>query len=85
MYYPYFITYMAIGLMLSLGVFFWALKTGQFKEQQRARFLPLKDMSDRAIPQKKSGARYEVYALWAMALIGLVLTGLILINALLKL
>ena len=41
MYYPYFIAYMAAGFIISLVVFFWALNSGQFKDQQRARFLPL--------------------------------------------
>ena len=84
MYYPYFITYMAVGLAISLGVFFWALKSGQFKEQQRARFLPLKDMPKQAAARKTLAGRYEAYALWALAFVGLILTGLILIDALLK-
>ncbi|MBW1826954.1 MAG: cbb3-type cytochrome oxidase assembly protein CcoS [Deltaproteobacteria bacterium] len=37
MYFPYFITYMALGFAISLVVFFWALKNGQFKDQKRAR------------------------------------------------
>ena len=41
MYYPYFITYMTLGLVISLLVFFWAMKNGQFKDQERARFLAL--------------------------------------------
>ena len=41
MYFPYFIAYMTAGLIISALVFFWALKSGQFKEQQRARYLPL--------------------------------------------
>jgi len=41
MYYPYFITYMLIGLVLSFFVFLWALNNGQFRDQNRARFLPL--------------------------------------------
>jgi len=41
MYYPYFIAYMAAGFVISLVVFFWALNHGQFKDQQRARFIPL--------------------------------------------
>ena len=36
MYYPYFIAYIGIGLIISLTVFFWALRNGQFQEQQRA-------------------------------------------------
>ena len=43
MYFPYFIAYMGIGLIISLSVFFWALKNNQFQDQQRARFLPLQD------------------------------------------
>ena len=43
MYYPYFIAYMAAGFIISLVVFFWALNSGQFKDQQRARFLPLQN------------------------------------------
>jgi cbb3-type cytochrome oxidase maturation protein len=41
MYTPYFITYIVVGLALGLGAFAWALKSGQFKDQERARFLPL--------------------------------------------
>ena len=43
MYYPYFIAYMTAGFIISLVVFFWALNSGQFKDQQRARFLPLQN------------------------------------------
>ena len=43
MYFPYFISYMVAGLAVSLVVFIWALNNGQFKDQQRARYLPLKD------------------------------------------
>ncbi len=43
MYYPYFISYMVAGLVISLVVFIWALIKGQFKDQQRARYLPLRD------------------------------------------
>jgi cbb3-type cytochrome oxidase maturation protein len=34
---------MVAGLVISLVVFFWALKNGQFKDQKRARFLPLEE------------------------------------------
>jgi cbb3-type cytochrome oxidase maturation protein len=32
---------MITGFIISLCLFFWALKNGQFRDQQRARFLPL--------------------------------------------
>ena len=41
MYFPYYIAYMAAGFVISLVVFIWALNSGQFKDQQRARFIPL--------------------------------------------
>ena len=41
MAYLFFIIYIITGFIISLGIFFWALKNGQFRDQQRARFLPL--------------------------------------------
>ena len=43
MYFPYFMAYMATGLALSLLALSWAIRNGQFKDQQRARYLPLDD------------------------------------------
>ena len=63
MYYPYFIAYMAAGFIISLVVFFWALNSGQFKDQQRARFLPLQN-DLRPIPAKiPRFARIQTFAL----------------------
>jgi hypothetical protein len=41
MYFPYFIAYMAAGFLVSLGVLLWAVHRGQFRDQERARFLAL--------------------------------------------
>lgn len=41
MYYPYFLTYMSVGIAVSLVILVWALRSGQFSDQQRARFLAL--------------------------------------------
>ena len=41
MYYPIFIVYIIAGFTIALWAFLWALRNGQFKDQQRARFLPL--------------------------------------------
>ena len=41
MVYLFFVIYIVTGFVISLGIFFWALKNGQFRDQQRARFLPL--------------------------------------------
>ena len=74
MYFPYFIAYIAIGLVISLPVFFWALKSGQFQDQQRARFLPLRDNDDHgdeAPVQTGRFGRLEVLALFFLASAGL--------------
>lgn len=41
MMYLYFILYILAGFIITLSLLFWALKNGQFRDQKRARFLPL--------------------------------------------
>lgn len=84
MYFPYFITYMALGFAISLVVFFWALKNGQFKDQKRARFLPLEDDPEPSAAKTSTFHRYEVYALVLLALAGLAASGAVLVFALLN-
>ena len=84
MYFPYFITYMALGFVISLVVFFWALKNGQFKEQQRARFLPLEDELKASVEKVSNIKRYEIYALMFLALAGLAASGAVLVFSLLN-
>ena len=81
MYYPYFITYIVIGLTLSVVVFFWALSRGQFQEQQRARFLPLQGEDLPPVRQSRLG-KLEIYALLLLAVLGLAATAARLLFAL---
>jgi cbb3-type cytochrome oxidase maturation protein len=81
MYYPYFVTYMIVGLVISLGVFFWALQHGQFKDQQRARFLALGDEDNGVGDRVTVVNRYEGYALLLLAIVGLGLTAVVLVRA----
>jgi nitrogen fixation-related uncharacterized protein len=84
MYYPYFLAYMVSGFVISLIVLLWALKNGQFKEQQRARFLPLEEGLE-AEPLKVSKiGRIEAYALIVLASLGLFGTAATLIFSLVK-
>jgi cbb3-type cytochrome oxidase maturation protein len=66
MYYPYFIAYMAAGFVISLVVFFWALKSGQFKDQRRARFLPLQNDLQTQPAKVARFARIQTYALFTL-------------------
>jgi cbb3-type cytochrome oxidase maturation protein len=84
MYFPYFITYMAIGFAISLVAFFWALKNGQFKDQKRARFLPLEDELEPSVANGSSFKRYEIYALLFLALAGLAASAAVLVFSLLN-
>jgi cbb3-type cytochrome oxidase maturation protein len=82
MYYPYFLTYMALGFGLTLIVFIWALNSGQFKDQQRARFLPLHEAPDPPAPPQARFGRLETYVLFAMAAAGLAASAAIIVFAL---
>ena len=52
----------AATLLFSLLTFFWALRSGQFSDQERARFLPLRDLppAERAHVKRRP---FELYML----------------------
>ena len=82
MYYPFFITYIVCGFVISLLVFFWALRNGQFKDQGRARFLPLVDEPDGRPARISRLNRLEAIALWGLACAGLMASAAVLVFAL---
>jgi len=69
-YYLPWVLLIVVSLWVSLAGFVWALSHGQFSEQERARYLPLRDELG-AIP-KQSGAfgRREIIAPIAVLGIG---------------
>ncbi|MBI5062845.1 MAG: cbb3-type cytochrome oxidase assembly protein CcoS [Desulfatitalea sp.] len=81
MYFPYFIAYITIGLVITLILFFWALKNGQFQDQQRARFLPLRDEVGVPPAQVSRWGRLEMYALFFLAAGGLAASAAVLLVA----
>jgi cbb3-type cytochrome oxidase maturation protein len=81
MYTPYFIAYILAGLAIGLTTFAWAVKSGQFRDQERARFLPLTRSSPPASTSRFG--RLETYALLAIACFGLLLSAFTLIYSLL--
>ncbi|MCU0587194.1 MAG: cbb3-type cytochrome oxidase assembly protein [Syntrophobacteraceae bacterium] len=85
MYFPYFIAYMTAGFVVSLVVFIWALRSGQFRDQQRARYLPLEEDAHSGGPGRVSRMnRLEAYALAGLACSGLLASGAVLIFSLLR-
>lgn len=82
MYFPYFIAYMLTGFVISLLVLWWALKNGQFQDQQRARFLPLEDEPASTVVKISKFNRYEALALILLIAAGLAATAAVLVFAL---
>jgi cbb3-type cytochrome oxidase maturation protein len=81
-YFSYFVAYIFVGLVIGLTFFFWAVKNEQFRDQQRARFLPLTPSDD--ITSAKTGrmGRIEVFGLIFLACSGLAASAAVLIFSL---
>ena len=84
MYYPYFIAYMAAGFIISLVVFVWALNSGQFKDQQRARFLPLQNDLQYRPAKVPRFARIQTAVLFTLVCLCLASAAVVVTFALLK-
>lgn len=82
MYFPYFVTYMAVGFVGSLAVFFWALSRGQFQDQQRARFLPLEVGPPATAARLTRKGKIETCGLFALVCCGLAGTAAVIVFAL---
>ena len=84
MYYPYFVSYMVAGFVIGLVLLVWSLKTGQFRDQQRARYLPLQGEPPAPPVKATRASRIEVYALFGLAFMGLLMTAAVLTFAVLR-
>jgi len=84
MYYPYFISYMLAGLAIALVVFAWAMKHNQFRDQQRARFLPLFDVPQQKHTPASPTNRIEAVALWGLICLGVCVSLAVVVFALLR-
>lgn len=76
MFYQFWIVYAMLGLIAAAAIFIWAVKSGQFAEQDRARFIPLRD--DPILPDKPENSTLNpvVVGLAAVLFIGLCVIGL---------
>ncbi|MDP2647015.1 MAG: cbb3-type cytochrome oxidase assembly protein CcoS [Desulfobacterales bacterium] len=70
-----FISYIAAGLTIGLLVFLWALKNGQFKDQERARFLPMENEPEFQPGKLSRLSQYETWILFFLACAGLFTIG----------
>ena len=69
------------GILVGIAAFIWAIRTGQFSDQGRARYLPLRGeepLSQTAVSLKKP---IEVYVLFSAVGLGLLaLAGTVLLT-----
>ncbi len=70
-YYFLWVLLIVVSLWASLGGFLWAHRSGQFKDQDRARFLPLRGESGASVPAAKSGARREAFVMAGIIAVGI--------------
>ena len=70
LYYAPWIMLIIIGLWTSVAVFLWAVRHGQFVDQERARYLPLRGEQAPASGRKGRGSLQEICVLLGILLIG---------------
>jgi nitrogen fixation-related uncharacterized protein len=73
---------MVVGFGVSLLALFWAVSRGQFRDQERARYLPLEHEEPSRQLKVSRFNRYEAYALGAVVLLGLAASGAVLLFSL---
>ena len=59
----------AFSLWVSLMAFLWGLQSGQFSDQDRARYLPLRDIQPQPVVKDPAGLTMEVYVLMFIGLL----------------
>ena len=69
------IALVTLSLGISLFAFLWALRTGQFSDQVRARYLPLADPHNSPVPKNPAKLPAEVYVL--LGIVGVALVGIL--------
>jgi nitrogen fixation-related uncharacterized protein len=75
---------MVIGFGLSVLVFIWALRNGQFKDQKRARYLPLDPEPPVQQPRPGKYSRIEPYVVFGLICSGLLVSGVFVVVVLMR-
>ena len=70
-YYPFWALLIVLSLWASLGGFIWAYRHRQFREQDRARYLPLRGETGPGLLRAGRGASPEAMAMFAVLAIGI--------------
>ncbi len=70
-YYFFWTLLIVASLWVSLGGFLWAYRRGQFRDQERARFMALRDEAAMQAPAGAGGARHEAFVVIGILAIGI--------------
>jgi cbb3-type cytochrome oxidase maturation protein len=79
--YLLFIIFIFSGLFFGIIVFLWALKSGQFKEQERARYLAIDDDQDDPENEVSRSGQLQSYAMLGLLLVGILISTSVLVYA----
>ncbi len=72
MFVPLWLIFLGSGLLMAVLTVVWAIRTHQFDDQNRARFLPLTGMTEEELTQEpKRRFRAEYIGTWTMVALGL--------------
>jgi cbb3-type cytochrome oxidase maturation protein len=84
MFVPVWLIFMSTGLLMAILTLIWSVKTRQFDDQQRARYLPLAGLSaDELARQPEIRRSASLYAFGIIIFVGLLsiaMTMLVLFN-----
>ncbi len=75
MYYLPWVLLVIVSVWAALAGFFWGLSNGQFSDQQRARYLPLRDLSG-APEANRARPNWEMAVLFSLLGIALFSIGI---------
>ena len=70
MFVPVWIVFLFTGLVMAVFAVTWGIRSRQFDDQQRARFLPLVGMAQRDAEAGASSHRAELAAVWILVGVG---------------
>ena len=82
-YYTLYIIYIILSTIVGVWGFCWALKNGQFRDQQRARFLPLRE-EEESRRLEVNPHRYHAYVILGLVIFWLLVTGVFAVYVLVR-
>ena len=68
-------------MFFGIIVFLWALKSGQFKEQDRARYLAIEDKREKPDKVASRYGKLQLYMLFGFIILGIVISASVVVYA----